>query len=342
MALLESCRQMIPESLKRHVPAILKHPVATRRAERLRRDLERFRREGRRFVPPLASFAPMVMVDVTARCNLRCSHCPHSVLSNEQHYAADMDRQLCLDLIEQVARQSPASLLRLFNSGEPLLCGHLDEYIAFAKRLGVRRVSITTNGTLLDAERRRALLDGGLDHLEVSIDAATPETFTQLKRTDHFETVVQNTLAFCAERRRRGSPCQVDVSFVWQAANRQELEPFRSFWQDKVDFIHIREIHCHNNLVDDRSAAPPPEMPHRHPCPYLWNRIIIHHDGRVRFCEADALCEHVVGDARRESLRAIWLGPAYQQLRRQHVEGTFDHPFCRRCSDWRIIKWDGL
>ena len=49
-----------------------------------------------------------------------------------------------------------------------------------------------------------------------------------------------------------------------------------------------------------------------------------------------------IGDVRAQSLKEIWHSEAFRELRAQHVCGTFDHPFCKGCTDWRQVHWTGL
>ena len=51
----------------------------------------------------------------------------------------------------------------LYRDGEPLLDKKLPDRVAILKQGGIRQVSISTNVTLLDEERSRALLEAGLD-----------------------------------------------------------------------------------------------------------------------------------------------------------------------------------
>jgi len=333
---------LVPRPLRRFVPEFIKTRMRRLAMTPLQRDLERFRLDGTRFEPPLSPFPPMVMIDTTTRCNLACSHCPNSVLANDEGFWGDLDRDLYFKIIDEVAAEAPETLVRPFDGGEPLLRKDLAELIGYAKKKGIKRVSITTNGTVLNQRVRAQLIDAGLDHMEVSIDAATSETYQAVRRSPLFDKVVENTLAYIEESRRRDAGRRVSVSFVLQTANRHELEAFRRFWEGRADQVDVREYHQHNNLMDEGGRVERKENRHRHPCPYLWDRIIIHHDGRVRFCEGDWKAEHALGDVRRQSLKEIWQGEVYSRLRRAHVDGTFDHPFCNPCTDWREIFWPGL
>jgi len=312
------------------------------RAYRLLKDPHRlrlriFQKYGIWIRQRVPEFPPIVMIDTSTRCNLKCTHCPHSALEREPDFIGDMDTALYRKIIDQVAVY-PGTLVRPFDGGEPLVRKDIAELITYAKHKGIRHVSINSNGTLLSENIGRELVKAGLDHMEISIDAATPETYLAIRRSGLFGRVVANVQAFHALMKEAGPNRRVTVSFILQSGNAHELAAFRAFWDGKVDGVNVREYHQHNALVEKDVRARRHTFERRHPCPYLWERIIIYHDGRVRFCESDWMAQHAVGDLREASIKEIWNGSAYRRLRQSHVAGSFDHPFCAGCTDWREVR----
>ena len=303
--------------------------------------LVRFKSDGARFAPVVTAFPSMVLAEVTTRCNLSCVHCPSSMLSAQPDFAGDMATSLYEKIVDEIA-QHPDTFFRPFNGGEPMLRRDLPQLVAYAKAAGIRQVAVTTNGTLLIERMRRDLIDAGLDHLEVSIDAASAATYEQVRQSTHYDRVVENTRRYIAEVKRVNPARTVTVSFVRQPANRHEADAFFSLWHGTADAVYIREYHQHNGLMPPAPDARPSTGAQRHPCPYVFERLIVHHDGRVRFCEADWEARHPIGDAHTQTLQSIWQGEQYRRLRQQHVDGTFGHPFCRDCTDWETIRWAGL
>jgi MoaA/NifB/PqqE/SkfB family radical SAM enzyme len=121
-----------------------------------------------------------VTIDVTRRCNLRCSGCPsHSphldtplpVLSGTGDFDVDMFGKLCGEL------KSMGSENMIFSGdGEPLLHPRLLDLIGLARGAGLRTV-LLTNGTLFTPENVRSLIDSGLNLVRVSLWATTPEEY---------------------------------------------------------------------------------------------------------------------------------------------------------------------
>lgn len=295
------------------------------------------RKKGVRYVPELLPFPPMVRLEITTKCNLHCAHCPNSLLSETAGFLSEMDGALYCKIVDEIAAESPNTLLRPFGGGEPLTRRNIGELLSYAKNKGIKRMSINTNGTLLDARKRSELIAGGITHIEVSLDAVTPETYLRIRQAPVFDKVVANVLAYITESKKYDHRNQVDVSFVLQKDNVHEVEAFKKYWSSKVDRIHIRQYHQHGGLVEKRSDVGRKTLSNRHPCGYLWQRMIVNHNGKVPFCENDWEGRHAIGDARTHCIRDIWNGDAYKKLRAQHIQGTFDHPYCRECPDWSVV-----
>ncbi len=136
-------------------------------------------------VSPMASPAPLdrhhrplgvLRLSLTARCNLACPYClpdgqePPGLLSLEERL-----------LLVEAAVQLGVHTLRL-TGGEPLLHGDLEALIgalaplrqrpAGDRRGRLRQIALTTNGTLLSAERARSLREAGLERITISLDGA--------------------------------------------------------------------------------------------------------------------------------------------------------------------------
>jgi len=288
-------------------------------------------------LPPYPS---MVMIDTTTRCNLACKHCPNSKLSKHPGYIGDMDVSLYKKIICEIAQESKKTIVRPFDGGEPFMRKDIEELIKYTKDKGIEYVSINTNGLLITPERCEKILDSKLDHIEISIDASSPETYLLIRRSPHYNKLIKNIDYLNNMRVTKNSSLKITVSFVKQRENLKEERSFFSLWRNKVDRVYIREYHQHNRWIDGNGAYKKRTESDRYPCPYLWERLIINHNGKVRFCESDWKTEQtVVGDIRKQSIKEIWLGDLYQQVRRSHLDRIFEHPFCINCSDWQEIKW---
>ena len=117
-----------------------------------------------RFPGPGAVSPPVVVWHMTERCNLRCRHC---YASGEASAAPAMSQAEVFAFLDRLAFLKPPSLL--LSGGEPLAHPSFFEYLDRAASLGLR-VSLSTNGTLVDADAARFLKDRNVGYVGVSLD----------------------------------------------------------------------------------------------------------------------------------------------------------------------------
>jgi pyrroloquinoline quinone biosynthesis protein E len=108
--------------------------------------------------------------------------------------------------------------LKLVGLGEPLLNPEFFEMVRAARGRGIRVIT-TTNGSLLDGERRGELLGCGLSVLNVSVDAANPETHARVRPGSDLEQIGEGVAALVRERGRRKAP----RIRVWHVTQREAV-----------------------------------------------------------------------------------------------------------------------
>ena len=108
---------------------------------------------------------PVVVWNVTRRCNLKCVHCyAHAKnTSFDNELTTEQGKQLIDDLADF------GSPVMLFSGGEPLVRKDLPQLAAYAVEKGMRAV-ISTNGTLITPEMARNLKEIGLSYVGISLD----------------------------------------------------------------------------------------------------------------------------------------------------------------------------
>ena len=133
-------------------------------------DLLRYNsRDGKDLPSHLLQFAaikrPVVVWNMTRRCNLRCVHCYSQ--SQDKFYPDELTTAEGKAMIGDLASFSCPVIL--FSGGEPLMRADLPELAQYAVDKGLRTV-ISTNGTLLDREMTTTLKRIGLSYVGVSLD----------------------------------------------------------------------------------------------------------------------------------------------------------------------------
>ena len=176
-------------------------------------------------------------LSVTDLCNLRCRYCmPDGVEKLERE--AVLTYEEFLRLAALFARCG-IDTVRV-TGGEPLVRKNVAQLVAGLKETpGIRRVTLTTNAVLL-AEQLPALLDAGLDSVNISLDTLRPEVFRQITARDDFAAVQAGLQAAL----QSGLP--VKLNCVPQAGvNEGELEQLAALAKNnamQVRFIEMMPI----------------------------------------------------------------------------------------------------
>ncbi|MEI6056052.1 MAG: radical SAM protein [Lentisphaerota bacterium] len=113
-----------------------------------------------------ASKKPIVVWNVTSRCNLACTHCyadASSCAKNSFDLSTDEGKALIDDL------SAFGVPVLLFSGGEPLMREDIFELIAYAASKGMRTV-LSSNGTLVDKTKAETLKKIGISYVGISID----------------------------------------------------------------------------------------------------------------------------------------------------------------------------
>ncbi len=132
--------------------------------------------------PELLQFSaknrPLVVWNVTNRCNLRCKHC--YIEAEDRGYENELTTEEAKAFIADLSQMKAPVLL--FSGGEPLIRKDIFELGRLAADSGLRPV-ISSNGTLIDNEVARKIKEAGFQYVGISIDGvpATHDEFRNKK-----------------------------------------------------------------------------------------------------------------------------------------------------------------
>jgi len=131
-----------------------------------------------------------VRVSLTDRCNFDCVYCHNEGLGDTRGPMEPQDDEMSTDDIVrflEVAAEFDVDSVK-FTGGEPMLRDDLEEIIR--RTPDSMEVSMTTNGTYLPG-RAEALVDAGLERVNVSQDALEPEAFAEITKSGAYERVME-------------------------------------------------------------------------------------------------------------------------------------------------------
>lgn len=246
--LLMSCR------FGRRLPGQLSHLLGEDFLPALKKvNRERLRACEEQCTPRIDAYPSFITVAGTSRCNLRCEFCinqwdaaPDG--SNRPH----MDKRYVKRIVEELFPYIDQIALSV--SGEPLVDPHFLYLLEQAKKFGIF-VEITTNAMLVS---RPGFLDAILDcvgRVNISMDAATKETYERLRRGARFDKVCNNIRAMTEGRRERGqSKPEFNIRCILMRDSIDELPQLVDLAKDMgVDHLFTNHIQVFMNELADQS-----------------------------------------------------------------------------------------
>ena len=274
-------------------------------------------------------FPKKVRIESTNHCNAKCITCPHP---SQTRKLGIMDMDFYEQVLEQCVREG-ARELHLHNFGEPLIDKSLPERVRKAKEVGIKKVKIISNASLLDEKRARPLIEAGLDEVKVSFDGLSPEVYEKVRVGLKYEVSARNLERLVSLRDEMGSRTpRVEVLFVSIHENDKESPGFIERWKDVVDEVFVTRAHNWGGS-DVVASSDDPREASGWPCQRLWNTFTILWDGRVALCCLDYDGQEILGDLRTQSIQEVWKGSRLTQIRQLHLAGKFGEiPICENCN----------
>lgn len=133
-----------------------------------------------------------VQVNFTFQCNLRCKMCSmHEQLEfmERRGRSTEIDTSTFMRIIDEAKEIGTNTIL--FIGGEPFLRKDLISLTSYAKSLKLNTV-VVTNGVLLNEENIRKSMEGGVDWLSISIDAASEDSFRKIRGENVLSKIISN------------------------------------------------------------------------------------------------------------------------------------------------------
>jgi MoaA/NifB/PqqE/SkfB family radical SAM enzyme len=161
-----------------------------------------------------------IYIEPTVACNLDCITCFRNCWDQPIGRMSDETFEQLLTGLKEL---DPIPNVYFGGIGEPLFHPKTIEWITKVKQLGVK-VELITNGTILNDNISRKLIDAGLDILWVSIDGATPETYADVRLGAELPTILNNLKRFAEMRPASHYPKpEIGIAFVAMKRNISDL-----------------------------------------------------------------------------------------------------------------------
>lgn len=207
---------------------------------------------GKAFLHSLPRYMTIVLGN---GCNIDCVHC-------YQHKNGDdllRPREVGAGLRREFLAFYPFLETLRLQGGEVFALRGFESLVedVVAAIAGRPLISVSTNGTLISESWARRIVEMPWQTLTISLDAATPDTFSRLRRGADLGRVLENIERVQSNRRRlRSWYPNLDAFFVVMRSNFREIPAFLDLLRD----LEIHEVSFQTMLVDARNLQREPEL----------------------------------------------------------------------------------
>jgi radical SAM protein with 4Fe4S-binding SPASM domain len=186
---------------------------------------------------------PIVVWNITRRCNLKCIHCYSD--SDAREYPGELNWDQCRGVLDDLADFGVPGVL--LSGGEPLIHPRFFDLAAYARGKGLR-LTLSTNGTLIDRDAAQRIKDTGFAYVGISLDGIGATH-------DHFRgregAFVKSVAAF---RHCKAVGQKVGLRLTLSTHNIADLDRILDFIEaediDRVCFYHLVYSGRGSNVVD--------------------------------------------------------------------------------------------
>ena len=270
-----------------------------------------------------------VILELVNRCNLQCVMCHQAWRNDSDKHTID---DKILDKLFQDFKENQLSCLMLSIS-EPLLYKNLPKILKKIEEAEIMDVFLFTNGTLLNKEKNKMILESNITRLFISIDALTSETYNKirvpvskrLKNSNRIVELENNIKNFMKMKKDMKKVLPLTrTSFVALNNNSHEVKKFISKWEQIVDSVEVQRltaIEGWDQLKESKNKNIIKKLK-KYDCNEPMGQISVYSDGTVAPCCNTFGRNEPIGNVKNFTIKEIWLGKKMQEIRNGFKENN--------------------
>ncbi len=183
-----------------------------------------------------------LLLPITNFCNYKCVMCPHGI--GEVHDRAHYPDPLADQVIAFLERATQSYRVALTGLGESLM-SPVFYRVVDSVRNPLVRFHFCSNAAMLTQQRIDWILASPFAHLNVSLDAATAETYRKIRKAD-WARVIRNLEAFADSLARSGrTDLRLILNMTLMKENLPELEEFIRLTQRLRATAYVNQLHSY-------------------------------------------------------------------------------------------------
>jgi len=295
-------------------------------------------------------------IDPSNFCTLKCPFCPTGQGRNSRPKS-----MLSLDSFKRIIDELGPYLIHIdfCNWGEPLLNKQIYEMIKIAKQYNID-TKVDSNLNILCEEDTENLILSGLDKLIVSIDGASPETYSKYRVGGDFNRVMDNLKLLLD---KKGQLNKKNPYISWQFLvfrhNEHEIQKAKEIGGYLGVDVGITKAfignsdwmprnpdnsHYQNDGINHDYTLEYFKRPQEAVCNWPWEAVVINPSGSVSPCCSVEDEKDDFSNIFQEPFREIWNSGKYRTARRyiRDKRARVENNICVGCRHLGLINLDIL
>ena len=275
-------------------------------------------------------------IETTGKCNYFCPICVSKTRScnlNMKEFQLIIDNNL--DLLYKKA-------IWLDFNGEPLMDPNFFAKVKYMHSKGIN-TRFSTNGSLLNEENRKKILDAEISYIVVSVGTLNKELYKKIRGIDNLSNVLNNLIELKKSIDKMNSKTELQAVMIDTCEGENKKEEFIQYFH-KLGInvaIHSFTNRSKNVKLDVGPKNKKTNQYKRGICKGLKSNLIILSNCEVITCCCDYMAQNSLGNLRdydysvRELMKNGRLEQIISDLEKHKYRGA-----CKNCSDWIYYQED--
>lgn len=307
-----------------------------------------------KYADTIYSHPAIVNLEGASVCNLKCTMCRFH--GQDEGYEAPskafMDWEMFTRLVDEVAEYPKKPAIELCLRGEELMAEDFVDKVAYIKGKGIT-LMLVTNALLLKGDVVYDILEAGIDHITVSCEGATKETYEKIMVGGSYDDLMRNMDELFAARDDVGAATWITMKMVVQHDNLHEVDAFVEQWKaTPANGIVLQNFLEKTGDGMHLSRYTPRPLPWRIACRQFFMNVAVATSGEVSPCNVHDFEQdkNMIGSLREGSLKESWKSDRMGRFQASVLDEKFDDvPFCGTClgdtcksvvlARWREKEW---
>ncbi|MDF2436460.1 MAG: hypothetical protein K0Q95_836 [Bacteroidota bacterium] len=279
---------------------------------------------------------PIVSIELTNYCNLKCNYCPSPLGLRSRGY---MDGTTFQNLIASL-KQNNISRLRMVGNGESTL--H-PEFSSYAKQIAkhVKFFTIVTNAQWKNLKIADTLLMTPFQMVGISIDGSNAVEYESSRIGGSYERLLRNLTYLKKQRDLLKSKTRINIRLMLRPSQVERQDDHMKFWKGYADSVMPQYItHIKETPLADDIFTPIQRSSHQIPkCSLIFKNLEIRWTGQVLLCGSSVYQNGngglELGNIKDLSITDLWNGHIMKTFRKGHrFENKSEIGMCKGCQGY--------